>query len=151
AAQVQLVDAIESISEGFVLFDRDDRYVMTNTKYREMYPTMVDAFAPGTSYEDMLRIGLARKLWVVDGDPEEWIRQTIAWQRASEEAQERRLGDGRWMRLAERRTRDGGVVGIRTDITDIKNTEAKLVGQVQDLEAAQARLERLRQDLTVMA
>ena len=47
-AEEQLIDALEAISEGFVLFDRDDRYVLTNTKYREMYPELVDMFAPGT-------------------------------------------------------------------------------------------------------
>ena len=133
SAREQLVDAIEAISEGFVLFDRDDRYVMTNSKYREMYPTMVDAFAPGTRYEDMLRIGIERKLWVVDQDPEEWIRNITAWHRVTSEPQERQLGDGRWMRLAERRTRDGGIVGIRTDITERKQSEEALKAAQQQL------------------
>ena len=133
AAREQLVDAIESISEGFVLFDRDDRYVMTNSKYREMYPTMVGAFAPGTRYEDMLRIGLERKLWVIEEDQEEWIRNITAWHRATSEPQERQLSDGRWMRLAERRTRDGGIVGIRTDITERKQSEEALKAAQQQL------------------
>lgn len=151
AAQVQLEDAIESISEGFVLFDRDDRYVLTNSKYRELFPDMVDAFAPGTSYQRMLRTGLERKLWTIRGDPEEWIRKTTAWHRAASQPQERQLGDGRWMRLAERRTRDGGIVGIRTDITEIKRAEGALLRKVDDLEAAQRRLERLSRDLAAMA
>ncbi|HWB48640.1 MAG TPA: PAS-domain containing protein [Stellaceae bacterium] len=94
AAREQLEEAIEAISEGFVLFDKDDRYVMTNSKYREMYPTMVDMFAPGTRYEDMLRVGLQRNLWVVDGDREAWLRQITAWHRATHEPQERQLSDG---------------------------------------------------------
>ena len=73
-AEEQLIDAIEAISEGFVLFDRDDRYLLTNTKYREMYPELGDMFAPGTPYETMLRTGIERRVWVIDGDPEEWIR-----------------------------------------------------------------------------
>ena len=133
AAREQLVDAIELISEGFVLFDRDDRYVMTNSIYREMYPTMVDAFAPGTRYQDMLRIGLERKLWVIDEDPEEWIRKITTWHRVTSEPQERQLSDGRWMRLAERRTRDGGIVGIRTDITERKQSEEALKAAQQQL------------------
>lgn len=133
AAREQLEEAIEAISEGFVLFDKDDRYVMTNSKYREMYPTMVDMFAPGTRYEDMLRVGLQRNLWVVDEDREAWIRRITAWHRATHEPQERQLSDGRWMRLAERRTRDGGIVGIRTDITERKRAE-------EDLKAARQQL-----------
>ncbi|HTZ34565.1 MAG TPA: PAS-domain containing protein [Stellaceae bacterium] len=151
AAQRQLIDAIESISEGFVLFDRDDRYVLTNSKYRELYPTMLDVFAPGTPYERMLRAGLERGLWQIDEDPEAWIRRITDWHHAALEPQERQLGDGRWMRLSERRTRDGGIVGIRTDITEIKHAEAALLRKVRDLEAAQDRLERLSADLTAMA
>src|SRR6202035_838745 len=56
-----------------------------------------------------------------------------------------------WIRATERRTTDGGIVGIRTDITAIKNAEAALVRKVSDLEAAQERLEQLSRDLTAMA
>jgi len=98
-AEQQLTDAIEAISEGFVLFDRDDRYVLTNTKYREMYPELADMFAPGTPYETMLRTGIARGLWVIEGDPEQWVRREIEWHRAAGDTQERRLSDGRWTRL----------------------------------------------------
>jgi len=136
AAREQLEEAIEAISEGFVLFDKDDRYVMTNTKYREMYPTMVDMFAPGTRYDDMLRAGLQRNLWVVDGDPEEWIREITAWHRATHEPQERQLSDGRWMRLAERHTPNGGIVGIRTDVTERKRAEEELKAARQQLSDA---------------
>jgi PAS domain S-box-containing protein len=133
AAQQQLVDAIESISEGFVLFDRDDRYVLTNTKYREMYPNMVDAFAPGTPYETMLRVGFERGLWVRENDVDEWIRRTTEWHHACGEPQERQLADDRWMRLSEHRTRDGGIVGIRTDITERKKSEEALKAAQQQL------------------
>ena len=64
---------------------------------------------------------------------------------------ERQLQDGTWMRLIERRTGDGGIVGLRTDITEIKTAEVALTRKVHDLEAAQERLERLREDLTAMA
>jgi PAS domain S-box-containing protein len=150
-ARQQLVDAIESISEGFVLFDRDDRYVLTNSKYREMYPGMVDMFAPGTSFEAMVRTSVARRTWTLDGDPEGWARWMLEWHRTADQTLDQQLNDGRWIRATERRTLDGGIVGIRTDITAIKNAEAALVRKVSDLEAAQARLERLSEDLTAMA
>jgi PAS domain S-box-containing protein len=132
-AEEQLTDAIEAISEGFVLFDRDDRYLLTNTKYREMYPELVDVFAPGTPYETMLRAGIARRLWVIEGDPEEWLRREIEWHRAASDVQERRLTDGRWTRLTERRTHDGGIVGIRTDITELRRSEEALKAAQQQL------------------
>jgi PAS domain S-box-containing protein len=151
AAQQQLIDAIESISESFVLFDRDDRYVLTNSKYRDRYPHLVEYFAPGTSYETMLRAAVASGIHGVGDDPEGWIRRNMEWHRACDRAMERELQDGTWVRLSERRTRDGGIVGIRTDITEIKTAEAALTRKVSDLEAAQERLERLREDLTAMA
>ena len=132
-AEEQLIEAIEAVSEGFVLFDRDDRYVLTNTKYREMYPELVDMFVPGTPYETMLRTGIARRLWVIEGDPEEWVRQEIEWHRTATASQERRLTDGRWTRLTERRTHDGGIVGIRTDITELRRSEEALRAAQQQL------------------
>src|SRR5579884_3048074 len=132
-AEQRLIDAIESISEGFVLFDRDDRYVLTNSKYREMYPDMADMFAPGTSYEEMVRAGIERGKWVVDGDPEAFARRLVEWHRTCDRPMERQLSDGRWVRATERRTSDGGIVGIRTDITELKETE-------EALKAAQQRL-----------
>jgi PAS domain S-box-containing protein len=133
AAQQRLIDAIESVSEGFVLFDRDDRYVLTNTKYREMLPGMADVLVPGTFYETVLRVGIERGVFAANGDPEEWIRRTLAWHRAAEEPLERRRPDGGWTLLTERRTRDGGIVGIRTDITEVKHTEEALRAAQQQL------------------
>jgi PAS domain S-box-containing protein len=152
AARGQLLDAIESMSDGFALFDRDDRYVMTNSRYREMYPDRADLFATGTRYEDMLRISAERGVQDLGGeDIETWVQRTLAWHRACGEQRERQLKDGRWTRVAERRTPDGGIVGTRTDITAIKTAETNLVQKVADLQAAQERLERLSRDLTAMA
>jgi PAS domain-containing protein len=78
-AREQLIDAVESISEGFVLFDREDRYVLTNSKYREMYPIMADIFTPRSTYEAMVHTGIARGMWETDGDPEEFAK----WHRAA--------------------------------------------------------------------
>ena len=151
AARQQLIDAIESISEGFVLFDMEDRYVLTNSKYRDRYPHLTEYFKPGSSYETMLRAAVASGIHDVGDDPEGWIQRNMAWHRACGPAMDRQLRDGTCVRLIERRTGDGGIVGLRTDITAIKNAEAALTRKVSDLEAAQQRLERLREDLTAMA
>jgi signal transduction histidine kinase/DNA-binding response OmpR family regulator len=132
-AEQQLIDAIEAISEGFVLFDRDDRYVLTNTTYREMVPPIVDLLVPGTPYETILRIGVERGIFAVEGDPEQWVGRTLEWHRATGEPLERQRPDGRWTRLTERRTRGGGIAGIRSDITALKQTEAALKATQQQL------------------
>jgi PAS domain S-box-containing protein len=152
AAQRQLTDAVESISEGFVLFDRDDRYVLTNSNYRLLFPDVADLFVPGTTFETVLRANVERGIQDVGEEGgEAWVRKMLEWHRACDQPREQRFKDGRWARLIERRTRDGGIVGIRTDITAIKTAEAALVRKVRDLEAAQERLERLREELTAMA
>jgi PAS domain S-box-containing protein len=152
AAQRQLIDAIEAISEGFVLFDGDGRFVLANEAYHRLWPGLRDVLVPGTQYETITRAAVERGFVNIgEEDPESYITRTVAWQRNGLEPVERRLADGRWIRLMARRTRDGAVVGIRTDITATKTAEIALVRQVADLEVARRRLERLSFDLTAMA
>ncbi|HZT89146.1 MAG TPA: PAS-domain containing protein [Stellaceae bacterium] len=152
AAQRRLADAIESISEGFALFDADDRYVLVNENYRRLYPATADLFVPGITFETVLRANVERGAQDFrDEDPEDWVARTLQWHLACGEPTEQKMSDGRWIRLVERRTPDGGIVAIRTDITEIKEAEAALVNKVRDLEAAQERLERLSRDLSEMA
>jgi PAS domain-containing protein len=152
AARQRLSDAIESISEGFVLFDGEDRYVLTNSNYRRLYPGIEDLCTPGYTFETAMRANIERNLHEFGpAGAEAWFRQIMEWHRACDAPMEQQLTDGRWIRAIERRTRDGGIVGIRTDITATKAAEAALVRKVRDLEAAQARLERLSGELAEMA
>ncbi|HEY1796044.1 MAG TPA: ATP-binding protein [Stellaceae bacterium] len=150
-AQRQLVEAIEAISEGFILFDKDDRFVLANENYRRQWAGIGGLLVPGTRYEDLVRASIQRGLVDIgEEDPEDYIRRTVEWQRDCAAPSERRLNDGSWIRIVARRTRDDGVVGIRTDITERKQYEEALTRKVRDLEAAQRRLEKLREDLTAM-
>ncbi len=152
ATERRLKDAIESISEGFVLYDKDDRHVLTNSRYREMFPQVADLVQPGVPYEAMLRGGIERGVFDIgDDDPEDWIAARTAWHRAASAPTENRLRDGRWIRLSEHRTGDGGIVGIRTDISELKEAEAALAKQVHDLEATREALEQQGRDLVAMA
>jgi PAS domain S-box-containing protein len=151
AAQEQLADAIDSISEGFVLFDSKDRYVLTNSNYRRLYPGIADLCTPGRTFESAMRANTERNLHQFGPDGREaWLRKIMEWHRACDQPMEQQLTDGRWIRAIERRTRNGGIAGIRTDITGIKAAEAALMRKVSDLETAQDRLERLSRDLTAM-
>jgi PAS domain S-box-containing protein len=99
---------------------------MTNTNYRGYYAGRTDLFTSGTPYEDMLRHSIERGREFDSPDPEEWIRKMVQWHRACAEPLERRLPDGRWIRAVERRTSDGGIVALRTDITERKEAEEAL-------------------------
>ncbi len=121
--RLQLTAAIESISEGFILWDRQDRLVMFNTRYRDEYSFAPDLLTPGISFEAILRAGIARGAVPVGYDPEEWVRDRLR-QHLNPPAPyvvERR--DGRSVLITEYRTHDGGIVGIRTDVTLIKDSE----------------------------
>ena len=148
AARQQLVDAIESISEGFALFDREDRYVLTNSNYRRLYPGIADLCMPETTFETVMRANVERDLHEFGPQgAEAWLRGILEWHRACNEPMEQELKDGRWVRAIERRTSDGGIVGIRTDITAVKQTEFALRQRVSDLEEARLQLTGMATDL----
>ncbi len=133
AAERLLSDAVNSISEGFVIFDADDRLIMCNQKYKDLYAKNVAAIVPGARFEDLLRTSLALNEYTgVLGREEEWLADRLRWHRAGQSS-EQRLSDGRWVLVIERPTRDGGNVGMRIDITALKNAQA-------DAEAARARM-----------
>ena len=126
AARNRLNDAMESIPDGFALFDADDRLVLANRHYKEVYPKHADALVPGARFEDMLREGVKRGEFAdAIGREEEWIAERLRTHANPQGPIEQRLSDGRWLRTEEKRTREGGIVGLRTDITEIKKaTEA---------------------------
>ena len=120
----RLVDAFEVIPEGIALFDAEDRYVMWNRRYAEMYAASGDAIAVGKGFEDTLRAGLARGQYAdALGREEEWLAERLAHHRQPSSTHEQHLAGDRWVRIEERRTADGGSVGVRVDITDLKKRE----------------------------
>ncbi len=142
-AERQMFDAIESISDGFVLYDKDERLVLCNSKYREFYSEISDLLVPGAKFSDILRTSIQRQM--VDMEPsflEEWLAERVELFRKGSGSTETRLANGRWLRNTERRTSDGGVVGIRTDITALKQQQEVLQRNITDLEAANRQVEQ---------
>ncbi len=126
-SQQRLHDAIESIPDGFALYDADDRLVLFNTRYKQTYSKHAEVFVQGSRFEDMLREGVYRGEFAdAVGREEAWIAERLETHLDPQGPIEQRLSDGRWLRTEERRTRDGGTVGLRTDITRLKSAEAAL-------------------------
>jgi two-component system, cell cycle sensor histidine kinase and response regulator CckA len=122
-----LRDAVDSICEGFVIFDAEDRLVMSNEAYRRMYPEIADLIVAGTSFEDMIRTGVARGQFAdAEGREEEWIAERIRQHREMAGSVEQRLSGGRWALASERRMSDGGIAGLRIDITALKEAQVAL-------------------------
>src|SRR3954451_13644610 len=137
ASEQRLADAIESVSGGFALFDAEDRLVVCNGRYRELYPGLADMIVPGIPFAAIARAAAERGL-VRDaaGRAGEWLERRLALHRDPPGPLLHAQGDGRWTQVNERRTRDGGTVAVFTDVTGLKRAEQALV-------AAQARLSHL--------
>jgi PAS domain S-box-containing protein len=123
-AQTRLRDAIESISEGFALFDADDRLVLFNQRYLTFWPGLSDSIQPDMPFVEVVRLAVQRKC-VVDAyrEPEEWVRRRLRQHADPQGPSIHALSDGRWIQVNEKRTLEGGIVCIYTDITDLKRRE----------------------------
>jgi CheY-like chemotaxis protein len=139
-ARDRLRDAIDALPEGIVFLDAEGRYILWNKRYAEIYHRSADLFRPGARLIDTLRVGVARGDYPeAIGREEAWLADRQAKLAAATGARhEQRTANGRWLMIEERRTSDGGVIGLRVDITDMKL-------QAEALEQALARAETAQQ------
>ena len=113
------------LPQGIVILDPEGRYVLWNKQYSEIYSKTADLFAEGARLEDTLRIGVARGDYPeAAGHEDEWIADRLKKLHQPGKRHEQTLSDGRVILIEERRTDDGGVVGLRVDITELKQREA---------------------------
>ncbi|WP_128923862.1 EAL domain-containing protein [Bradyrhizobium guangxiense] len=125
AAHSHLTEALDVVPEGLAVFDKDDRLVLWNDQYAEFYTASRDALAAGTPFETILRTGLAAGQYPdAAGCEEAWLTERLAHHALPYHSHEQHLADDRWVRVEERRTSDGGSIGVRIDITDLKRREA---------------------------
>jgi len=138
-----LEDAMEAISEGFALYDKNDRLIVFNEKYREIYAQSANALIPGRTFEEIVTYGLGQQQYNTGGKSNgDWLTERLKRHRAADgSVVEQNLADGRWLQIAEHRTRSGGIAGIRTDITALKHAQA-------ETRAAYASLETLANSLS---
>ncbi len=135
--QMRIWAAIEAIPDGFVLYDREERLLTCNQRYRDTYPASAPAMQPGTKFEDILRYGLAHSQHAdAVGREEEWIEERMKRHREGTGTSEQQLSDGRWIRAHDHPTPDGGRVGLRVDITQLKEHEGQLEAARKAAEAA---------------
>lgn len=122
-----LTDAIEAISEGFVLWDSDDRLVICNRRYRDFFGAHARAVTPGARFADLVRL-LAESgaMRGAVGRVDEWVAQCLARHASPQGSFEEEFTDGSWVRISETRAKDGRIVGLCTDITESKRREIAL-------------------------
>ena len=146
-ADQRLREAIEAISEAFVLWDSSNRLVLCNSKYQRLHNLPTDAAQPGASYAELASIGSAPI--VSSQTPVNPHKPPLGAERAK--TYEARLADGRWLQVNERRTRDGGFVSVGTDITALKEHEEQLVKSERLLLATVSQLRQSRRSLEAQA
>jgi len=138
-ANARLRDAVETISEAFVLWDNQNRLLMCNSKYQQFHGLPDGAIRPGSSYEAVIASAsdpvIRKRIKVDGGDGDD---------SCTYEAQ---LEDGRWLHINERRTRDGGYVSVGTDITVLKESQQRLADSEQQLRASVTELRLSRREL----
>lgn len=113
----RLADAVESISEAFVLWDSDKRLVMCNSKYRLLYQLGEKEAVPGRHYDDLMTLGVRpnmRQHNMLDPTSDHFAHTFEA-----------KTEDGHWLQISERKTHDGGFVSVGTDVTQFKRAQER--------------------------
>ena len=137
-ADARLRDAVEAISEAFVLWDASNHLVLCNSKFRTLHGLPDADGLPGQRYE-----------MVMGASAPPPVRREVVHGAGSDDARtfEAELGDGRWLQVSERRTKDGGYVSVGTDITPLKRQQERLVASERALMATVRDLKRSREAL----
>jgi len=126
-SEAQLVNALEAISEGFVLYGPDGRLIICNSQFKDFYNYSDDEAAPGVHSSDLGRLDIERGNVVVDNDQVEvYLTRRDDLKAGPPESLVVELRDGRKVMLHDRKTANGGIVSIQTDITELKNSEDAL-------------------------
>ncbi|MBT3704028.1 MAG: PAS domain S-box protein [Alphaproteobacteria bacterium] len=127
AIQDRLFEALDAISDGYVFYDSERRFLHCNRRYREFYQRIDDVLVPGNSLDSITRTSAERIRNAIGiEDIDAWVEQRLTEFEDGAEGQTRTLLDGRILLCSDSRSADGGYVGTRTDITDLKRAEAVL-------------------------
>jgi len=135
-SRTQLTHAIDSISEGFALFDGDERLLLCNQRFLAMYPRSARAIHAGVSFNEIVKHAIASGDILAGEVADGLLAITLTERAKALDAIEFELADGRWIRATDRLTADGSIVGIRTDITELKHRERALFEAKEAAEGA---------------
>jgi signal transduction histidine kinase/CheY-like chemotaxis protein len=126
ATRARLRDAIESLSDGFALYDAQDRLVMCNRAYLGFWPDLADLGGDPPRFDEIAKAAARnRRALGALNSPERWVAERLARHALADGVHIQALTDGRWVQINEIRTSEGGTVGIYTDITEVKAEDAR--------------------------
>ncbi|MEL6783828.1 MAG: PAS-domain containing protein, partial [Pseudomonadota bacterium] len=148
-ARERLDQALSAMSDGFTLWDREDRLVMYNRRFVDLNPGIADIITPGITYKQMKSRAVARGLHDVDGVERQEVLDYLLCQHANPtEPHEMQLADGRWILVSERKMPDGSTVGTRTDVTELKRRELELKRATEKINAKSLHLDTALENMT---
>ncbi|MBK8174558.1 MAG: EAL domain-containing protein [Rhodospirillales bacterium] len=133
-----LVDAIESIADGFALFDASDHLVLCNENYRQALARVEDILQPGLAFEDLMHAMVRRGCIIIpEQDMDDWLATQFSRRQHPPVMRSYRTDSGGWIEVREYLTRGGGRAVIRADVSAQKHTEQALYRSESSLIDAQ--------------
>nr|WP_321982445.1 ATP-binding protein [uncultured Cohaesibacter sp.] len=153
-ADIRLRDAVDTISEAFVLWDKDSKLVLCNRPYRTLHNLPENEEIIGRSYNEIMDSGQPHVIDIEDDngiDESQILLDRVSTSPKAARSYKVQLADGRWLQISERRTRDGGFVSVGTDISNLKLQEQRLLESEQQLIASVSDLRKSRQTLEMQA
>ncbi|MFK4057592.1 ATP-binding protein [Brevundimonas sp. NPDC046655] len=127
----QLREAIEAMPDGLGFYDADDRLAIWNKRYSEINPEVTAALKVGVTFREVLMAGINAGLYPAAlGRENAWIAERMANRRRPMGAMEQQIG-GRWLRVQDRKTAEGGTVTVCSDISDMKR-DAQALAEARD-------------------
>ena len=117
--EMMLREALETIGEGFAVFDAQDKLLQCNEKFRQMYQTAQAVIEPGRSFAEIVRYGMERGQYPeAQGREQQWLAQRLAAHQEGEHSLMQKLDTGHWLQVRERRTASGLSVSFHIDVTE---------------------------------
>ena len=137
SAQERFMAAIESVSDGFALFDADDRMVFCNSRFKELNPDLAPSIVTGVTFEELLRENIAaNRILDALGDEETFIAKRMEQHRNPSGSLVQQRRDGSWLELREERTLEGSTFLVNTDISERKAAEEAMLSAMKEAEIA---------------
>ena len=135
-ARRYLENVLESLPAGVLIYDRDDHFVFANRKLLDSIPVLQPAWQAGKTFRDSLELGHANGCFRLSGDPaidelyevdpEAWLDAMLVRCRQRYSSFERQNPDGHWYQAFDMRAEDGTFIGVRVDISELKDRERAL-------------------------
>lgn len=164
AWQSRILQALDHLQSGLVMYGPDDVLVFCNRRFREIYPEIADILVPGTPYSAIARTFYQREFHRrTEMTEEEYVSSRVKQHLNPDECDDEYLmGPDTWILASDRKTADGGVIGFRLDISERKRAEKllaetemrvmaeleqKVKERTQDLVLANQNLEQALSDL----